>query len=179
MLRGTLRTLQKQKNTSLPTKDELAMQIKKIMFQGLLLIVLLQTGCGQSAISKPGTKQEPMQPVTYLNDWELPAAAKAAWDTLFKDFLDNRFAPELAKRKLRQDCKICGDIFYEYQFSVSAEGRMVDESKIREEIDCNDVPAARLSDLENTLLGYFKEIKFPEALHGLHIKARIGKLTKC
>lgn len=147
---------------------------------GLLMLFIFNfiiASCAQLFEQKQ--KQLDMKATNFVKEWELPQDAKESWDTLNKIFLETTFITMLKKHRLIQDCKTCGDVFFEYGLKINMDGIIYDEVKIREEIDCRKISQSIIDDLEKKFIAHFKKVIFPSTMHGLQFQVKLGRVTKC
>lgn len=89
------------------------------------------------------------------------------------------FYPACHDAAFRQDCKICGDIFWDLEITVTGDGRVEKIEKMRAVIDCPKKSDSEKVALEELALASVSSIVFPSPLRDMCVACRFGQVTRC
>jgi hypothetical protein len=145
------------------------------LFFFFLTVLCTITSCSPNAGSEPEKKMQ--QSVIKEND--LSEEQRMEWISFLKDWQINEFNSFLKTSGFKQDCVDCGNILWDVQVHVDAEGKCDKINVLKRNVECSQKSEEQIQDLENKVLQSFKGKKFPDSLKSLTLEMKIGRASKC
>lgn len=150
-----------------------------IIFSSSLYWGLLSCDNNQPKTNSPNSIIVMEKDTSFIDVFELSEEKKTSWESFFKLFLNDCFRPTLSSYKLKQDCKTCGSIYFDYTFLINDKGVFSPVSLLRTEVDCRNINDTTIKLIEERILDYLKKYSFNTSLHNTRLKARFGIVTRC
>jgi hypothetical protein len=138
---------------------------------GLFTII----SCSPNAGSEP--EKQMQQSVIKEND--LSEDQRMEWISFLKEWQINEFNSLLKSSDFRQDCVDCGNIVWDVQLHIDANGKCSKVDLIKRNVECSQKSDEQIQNLEKKVLASFKEKKFPDSFKSLNLEVKIGRASKC
>lgn len=149
-----------------------------------ILILFILFSCSENASKDSDEKVKKDSIVCIIpppDSYNVSVDEIPALDTLHRIWLKEKFYPLLSKFNLKQNCKVCGDIFVRLCIEIDSSGKAEKCSIEQTEADCRKEKPAFNEELEKSIpsLNSFSKIQFPEKYKRKKLKIIFGQTTKC